>query len=78
MATQHSPADDVVYDLVTIQYHALKAAEAIDKYLKDAEGHDDVRAFFEDVARQDADRAVKAHQLLGALTSGSGLQPSQG
>ncbi len=77
MATQHTPADDVVYDLVTIQYHALKAAEATDKYLKDAEGHDDVRAFFEEVARQDADRAVKAHQLLGQLTSASGLQPSQ-
>jgi hypothetical protein len=73
MATQHTPADDVVYDLVTIQYHALKAAEAVDKYLGDAEGHEDVRAFFEEVARQDADRAVRAHQLLGQLTSGSGL-----
>src|SRR5207248_3178150 len=36
MASQHTPADDIVYDLVTIQYHALKAAEATDKYLKDA------------------------------------------
>ena len=48
------------------------------QYLKDAEGHDDVRAFFEEVARQDADRAQKAHQLLGQLTSSTaGLQPSQ-
>ena len=77
MASQHTPADDIVYDLVTIQYHALKAAEATDKYIKDAEGHDDVRAFFEEVARQDADRAVRAHQLLGQLTSSSGLSPSQ-
>ena len=76
MATQHTPADDIVYDLVTIQYHALKAAEATDKYLQDAEGHDDVKQFFEEVARQDADRAVKAHQLLGQLTSSSGLSPS--
>jgi hypothetical protein len=75
MASQHTPADDIVYDLVTIQYHALKAAEAIDKYLEDAEGHDDVRAFFEEVARQDADRAVRAHQLLVQLTSSSGLSP---
>jgi hypothetical protein len=73
MASQHTPADDIVYDLVTIQYHALKAAEAIDKYLRDAEGHDDVRTFFEEVARQDADRALRAHQLLGKLTSSSGL-----
>jgi hypothetical protein len=75
MASQHTPADDVVYDLVTIQYHALRAAEATDKYLEDAEGHDDVRAFFEEVARQDADRAVRAHQLLGQLTSSGGLSP---
>jgi hypothetical protein len=73
MASQHTPADDIVYDLVTIQYHALKAAEAVDKYLTDAEGHEDVRAFFEEVARQDADRAVRAHQLLGQLTTSSGL-----
>ena len=75
MASQHSPADDIVYDLVTIQYHALKAAEAVDKYLQDAEGHDDVRSFFEEVARQDAERAVRAHQFLGQLTTGSGLSP---
>jgi hypothetical protein len=75
MASQHTPADDIVYDLVTIQYHALKAAEATDKYLQDAEGHDDVRTFLEEVARQDADRAVRAHQLLGQLTSSSGLSP---
>jgi hypothetical protein len=78
MATQHTPADDIVYDLVTIQYHALRAAEATDKYLEDAEGHDDVKAFFEEVARQDAGRAVRAHQLLGRLTTSSGLSPSQG
>jgi hypothetical protein len=76
MATQHTPADDIVYDLVTVQYHALTAAQATDKYLQDAQGHDDVRAFFEEVARQDAERAQKAHQLLGQLTSKAGLQPS--
>ncbi len=73
MATEHSPADDIVYDLVSIQYHALKAAEATDKYIRDAEGHDDVRAFFEEVARQDADRALRAHDLLRSLTKGGGI-----
>ena len=78
MASQHTPADDIVYDLVSIQYHALKGAEAYAKYAEDAEDHDDVRSFFEEVARQDAERAVKAHQLLGCLTSGSaGLSPSE-
>ena len=77
MAAQHTPADDIVYDLVSVQYHALKGAQLTDRFLQDAEGHDDVRAFFEEVARQDAERAVKAHELLGKITGGSaGLSPS--
>ncbi len=76
MATEHTPADDIVYDLVSIQYHALKAAEAVDKYIRDAEGHEDVRAFFEEVARQDAERAVRAHDLLRTLTK-DGIGGSQ-
>jgi hypothetical protein len=68
MASQHTPADDIVYDLVSVQYHALKAAEATDKYLRDAEDHADVRQFFETVAQQDAERAVRAHELLVSLT----------
>ncbi len=70
MATQHSPADDIVFDLVSVQYHALKAAKAYDSYVADAEGHDDVRNFFEECARQDAERAKTCHELLGKLTSG--------
>ena len=77
MGSDHTPADDIVYDLVSIQYHALQAGYTYGKYLEDAEGHDDVRAFFEEVARQDADRAVRAHQLLGSLTTGSGLSTPQ-
>ncbi len=26
--TDHSPADDIVYNLVSVQYHALKATQA--------------------------------------------------
>jgi hypothetical protein len=76
MAEQHSPADDIVYDLVSIQYHALKAAQTYDAYVQDAEGHDDVRAFFEECARQDAERAKKCHELLGQLTASGGLSGS--
>ena len=68
MAESHSPADDIVYDLVSVQYHALKAATANAKYMEDAEGHEDVQEFFRTVQQQDADRAVKAHELLGKLT----------
>jgi len=76
MATQHSPADDIVYNLVSVQYHALKAAQAYDSYVQDAEGHDDVRAFFQHCAQQDAERAKKCHELLGQLTGDGGLSPS--
>ena len=70
MAESHSPADDIVYDLVSIQYHALKAAEAYAKYLEDAHDHADVAQFIEQCQSQDADRAVKCHELLAQLTKG--------
>ena len=72
MAESHTPADDIVYDLISVQCHALKGAQVYDKYLEDAEGHDDVREFFEQVKREDSDRAVRAHELLGKLTSKPG------
>lgn len=70
VATQHTPADDIVYDLVSIQYHALQAAQSTDKYIEDAEDHGDVRQFFEEVAQQDAWRAERCHELLTKLTGG--------
>jgi hypothetical protein len=76
MATQHSPADDIVYNLVSVQYHALKAAQAYDSYVQDAEGHDDVQSFFQQCAEQDAERANKCHELLGQLTGDGGLSPT--
>jgi hypothetical protein len=77
VATKHTPADDIVYDLVSVQYHALQGAENNDKYARDAEQHDDVRQFFEEVAQQDAWRAKRCHALLEQVTSGSsGINPS--
>lgn len=75
MAANHSPADDIVFDLVSVQYHALRATQAYDQYVQDAEGHDDVRSFFEQCAQQDAERAQRCHDLLRSLTS-EGLQGS--
>ena len=76
MPTAHRPADDIVNDLVSIQYHALQAAEAYDKYVQDAHDHEDVREFIEECARQDAHRAQRCHELLGKLTTEHGLSPS--
>lgn len=68
MASQHTPADNIVYDLVSIQYHALKGGELHDRYVRDAEDHADVVEFLEQVRDEDARRAVRAHELLGQLT----------
>ena len=73
MGSTHTPADDLVYDLVSVQYHALKAAETVDRYLQDAEGHPDVQEFFRQVAEQDAQRALRAHELLRDLTKDHGI-----
>ncbi len=73
MSSEHTPADDVVYDLVSIQYHALKAAEVYDKYLDDAHGHEDVMAFIEQCKEQDSQRAIRCHELLGSLTGQGGI-----
>ncbi len=76
MASEHSPADDVVYNLVSVQYHALQALQSYDSYVQDAEGHDDIRAFFEQCAQQDSERAKKCHELLGQLTASGGIGSS--
>ena len=78
MGSSHTPADDIVYDLVSIQYHALKGAELHDKFLQDAEGHNDVKQFVQQVRDEDSRRAERCHELLAMLTKDHGLQPSEG
>jgi hypothetical protein len=73
MGSGHSPADDVVYDLVSIQYHALKAADLYEKYVQDAQGHDDVVSFIRQCQDEDSQRAIRCHELLRDLTKDHGL-----
>jgi len=73
MASEHTVADDIVYDLVSIQYHALKGAQVYDRYLDDAHGHEDVEAFIRRCKEEDDARAQRAHELLGVLTRGHGI-----
>ena len=70
MASEHTVADDIVFDLISIQYHALKAAEVYDKFIEDAHSseHEDVAAFIRQCKDQDQQRAVRCHELLGQLT----------
>jgi hypothetical protein len=78
MGQSGTPASDIVYDLVSIQYHALKGAQVYEKYLQDASGDDDVRQFIEQVKNEDAQRAKTAHELLAKLTKdGIDAYPSE-
>jgi hypothetical protein len=76
VATEHTPADDMIYDLISVQYHALKAAQSADKYVQDAHEHDDVRQFFDEVAEQDRQRALRCHELLGKYAASRSLAMS--
>ena len=73
MGSDHTPADDIVYDLVSVQYHALKSGYTYGKYLEDAEGHDDVKDFIRQIQQEDAGRAVRCHELLAQLTKDGGI-----
>lgn len=61
---------DVMYDLVAVQYHALKGGQTYGKYIEDAQqsGEPDLVEFFQQVQQQDAQRAKTCHELLGRLS----------
>jgi hypothetical protein len=71
MATTHELTDNIVYDLVSIQYHALQAIESYEKYLQDAhrEEHGEITQFIEQCREQDRERVRRCHQLLGEMTT---------
>ena len=73
MASEHTVADDIVYDLISIQYHALKGAEVYDRYIEDAHDHEQVVEFVRQVRDEDNRRARRAHELLRELTKGEGI-----
>ena len=80
MGKSGSPASNLVYDLVSIQYHALKGAQVYDQFLKDAEDDKDARKFIEQVRDEDAKRAQTCHELLTKITKdglGGDAYPSE-
>ncbi len=70
MATGETGFDDVTYDLVSVQYHSLKAGHDYGQYVRDAKtaGRDDIASFFEEVMAEDSKRAQRCHELLVELT----------
>lgn len=71
MATGETGFSDVIFDLVSVQYHSLKAGHDYGQYVRDARnaGYDDVASFFEQVMKEDSERAVRCHDLLRELGS---------
>ena len=69
MATGETGFDDVTYDLISEQYHALKGGHDYGQYVRDAENaqQDEIASFFRDVMKQDSERAHQCHDFLRRL-----------
>ena len=70
IATGETGFADVTFDLISVQYHSLKAGHDYGQYVRDAEnaGLDDIAGFFREVMDQDSARAKRCHEFLGRLT----------
>ena len=78
MATGETGFDDVTFDLVSVQYHCLKAGHDYGQYVRDARnaGKDDIASFFERVMAEDSQRAHQCHDFLAALGGTDNTSPS--
>ncbi|WP_112274220.1 acyl carrier protein [Lentzea terrae] len=70
MATGETGFDDVTYDLISVQYHSLKAGHDYGQYVRDADnaGRQDIADFFRQVMDEDSARAKQCHEFLKELT----------
>jgi hypothetical protein len=80
MSTGETGFSDVVYDLVSVQYHSLKAGHDYGQYVRDAKNgdFDDIAGFLEQVMKEDSDRAAKCHQFLAQLSGTKDAGPAAG
>ena len=69
MATGETGFADVTYDLISVQYHSLKAGHDYGQYVRDAENADqqEIADFFREVMEQDSARAKRCHEFLARL-----------
>jgi hypothetical protein len=70
MATGETGFADVTFDLISVQYHSLKAGHDYGQYVRDAEnaGLEDIAAFFREVMEQDSARGKRCHEFLRRLS----------
>ncbi|GGM87632.1 hypothetical protein GCM10011609_25350 [Lentzea pudingi] len=78
MATGETGFDDVTYDLISVQYHALKAGHDYGQYVRDADnaGRQDIADFFRRVMEEDSARARQCHQFIKELSGSSDSGPA--
>jgi len=78
MAIGETGFDDVTFDLVSVQYHSLKAGHDYGQYVRDAEnaGRDDIAEFFRAVMSEDSARAKKCHKFLEELSGSEESGPA--
>jgi rubrerythrin len=78
MATGETGFDDVSFDLISVQYHSLKAGHDYGQYVRDARnaGEDEIAEFFEQVMAEDSARARRCHEFLGRLAQTSKAGPA--
>jgi rubrerythrin len=78
MATGETGFDDVSFDLVSVQYHSLKAGHDYGQYVRDARnaGMEDIANFFEEVMAQDSERAARCHEFLKKLSGSEEAGPA--
>jgi hypothetical protein len=69
--SQQTSTSNTYYDLVSVLYHALEAAQASATYVQDAQqsGNQDLANFFSEVQNNSNQLADKAKQLLGSASS---------
>lgn len=70
MATGETGFDDVSFDLISVQYHSLKAGHDYGQYVRDAEeaGLKDIAGFFRQIMEEDSERATQCHEFLKELS----------
>ena len=71
MTSNHAITEDIVFNLVSIQYHALQGSHLYAQFLEDARQaeHPEVEEFIEECRQADERRANRCHELLKDLTA---------
>ena len=80
MATGETGFDDVTFDLISLQYHSLKAGHDYGQYVRDAQnaGEHEIASFFEKVMAEDSERAKACHEFLRRLGGIDNTVPQRG